>query len=546
MSWLKIFYGALTRKERFIFFGAALCAVVGLTGMAAFYIAHNTTSVPSAGGSYREGIVGQPAFVNPVVAKSTVDKSLTRLLFASAADLADNIETASNGKLIKLHLKDGEHWSDGEDITSDDIIFTVQAIQNPDTASPLAPAWQGVQASRVSKLEVDFTLPAPYVFFADNLNTLRPIPKHLFAEIPPANWKLSDYNLKPVVSGPYIFAARTVDPDGFVEWYRLRANRGVPNPPLIDTFDLVFARNEEELIKDFNTGTIDGFFMTDPSVANEIKRPYQGTRFTAPTYYAVFWNQSANTALGEPGVQQALAAAIDRPSLVKDVLGEYGEVATDPLSPAFLPPLPASTSSLEFAAGLLDQNGWKLGNDGIRVKQVKKTTLTLEFTLTVPDVPLLVETASYLKTHWEQLGARVTVDTLPLNDLLDGPVKNRTYEALLFGNTLTRSGDLYSFWHSSERLYPGLNLALYQNTKADQLITAVRGEQDPVKRLTEMDQLRHIIAADHPALFLYSPISVYVTAKGVHGIEPGIITDPSDRFANVAAWYTVVKRVWKK
>jgi peptide/nickel transport system substrate-binding protein len=545
MSLFVSFYSALSRREKMIFFSAIIGVLLGLTGVGGLYISKNTHNIPASGGSYREGIVGQPAFVNPVVAKSAADKSLARLLFASTADLASSIETVEQGKLVKIHLKDGMRWSDGQEITSDDIIFTVESIQNPDTASPLAPAWQGVQMVRVSKLEVDFKLPTAYVFFEDNVRILRPIPKHLFSEIPPANWKLSDYNLKPVTSGPYSFVARNVNPDGFVEWYRLRANPAAKEPALIETLDLVFARNEAELVKGFNTGTIDGFFMTDPAATEDVQRPYQEVHFHAPTYYAVFWNETANSALGQPGTRTALEAAINREQLIKEVAGEHGEIATDPLSPAFLPPLAIPTST-PSAAEILEKSGWKKNAEGILEKEVKKAHIPLEFTLTVPDSPTLIKTAEFLKARWEEVGARVEIEKVPLRDLLDGALKNRTYEALLFGNTITRSGDLYSFWHSSERLYPGLNLALYQSSKADQLIMEIRSLTDEKKRLEKMDELRRLIASDHAALFLYSPISAYVTAKDVRGIEGSTISDPSDRFSGVSSWYTTTERVWKK
>jgi ABC-type transport system substrate-binding protein len=138
-------------------------------------------------------------------------------------------------------------------------------------------------------------------------------------------------------------------------------------------------------------------------------------------------------------------------------------------------------------------------------KKIGKANVEISFTLVVPDVPFLVQTANILKDDWQKLGANVTVDPVPLDELLAGPVKNRTYDAILFGNTLTKSGDTYSFWHSSERLYPGLNLALYQNTAADRLIEKIRLENDPAKRASEMGDLRTQIAKDNPALFLSPP-----------------------------------------
>ena len=54
---------------------------------------------------------------------------------------------------------------------------------------------------------------------------------------------------------------------------------------------------------------------------------------------------------------------------------------------------------------------------------------------------------------------------------------------LLFGNILGEAPDLYSFWHSSEKFYPGLNLALYENKTADRLIESIRNNFDNDKRM---------------------------------------------------------------
>jgi peptide/nickel transport system substrate-binding protein len=261
----------------------------------------------------------------------------------------------------------------------------------------------------------------------------------------------------------------------------------------------------------------------------------------------VFWNKSASTALEQIEVRKALSAAVDTTELTSAVLGGYGKPATDPFSP-LLGPLGATSTQSSTSSdprSVLERNGWVAADDGVYAKKIGKASVRLEFTLTVPDVPFLVHTADILKEHWSAIGANVKVETMSLDELLTGAIKNRTYEALLFGNTLTRSGDSYSFWHSSQRLYPGLNLALYQNPSVDRLIEKIRSENDPAKRESEMGDLRTTIMKDGPALFLFSPQSTYVTTKNLRGIEPLPITDPSERFEHVSAWYVATKRVRK-
>jgi peptide/nickel transport system substrate-binding protein len=541
----------LSKKEKWVIvISAIVAAVAGGTLLALFYLDH-TEARPFTGGEYREGIVGQPAYINPVLAKTNPDKSLTELLFASLKDLSDSIEVRDGGRTVRVHLKENLQWSDGAEITADDAIFTVQSIEDPDAASPLLPAFRGVTTERVSKLEVNFKLPTPYVFFTDNFEDLRLIPKHIFSDIPSTNWRLSEYNLRPIGSGPYVAANAVKGPDGFFTLMQLTANpRAAEKTPYITNFVVRFFRNRDELLKEFNAGRLDGFFAAAADDLSLIKRPYQEVDFPSPVYYAVFWNQSAATPLADKDVRKALRLAADRDEIIRKALNGKATSSTDPLSPAFLPDLAASSSAssspIETAKAILAKDGWVMGSDGVLVKKDKKTETRLEFTLTVPDTAFLVSTANTLSEEWKAIGVNAKVNVAPLENVTNDAIKNRTYEGLLFGNTLERSGDLYAFWHSSERFSPGLNLALYKNSKADSLIENIRKEPDPAKRLSEMQDLRTTIALDEPALFLYSPDYGYATSKRAMGISSFEINDAADRFRNVSDWYLATKRVFKK
>jgi peptide/nickel transport system substrate-binding protein len=509
--------------------------------------AQATTIVPAAGGDYTEGMVGQPEYVNPITAMSQTDLSLVKMVYSNLYDIADKVEASPDGRVWTIRLKENLHWQDGEKLTSDDVIFTVQSIQSKDAGSPLFQSWQGVAVSRTSELEFQFSLANPYAFFNDNLNDLYILPKHLFANAPPGNWHLSDYNLKPVGSGPYEFVSYEKRSDGAISAYHLQAwDDYFGTKPLVEHFDFRFFGNESDLVKSFNAGQIDGMGDLGPGTLATIERPYDLSSWRTPSYYAVFFNQSKSLPLEDGAVREALGEAVDRNALVANVLQgkgkpDYGPIPED--APSFVPIM--TTTSLDLASATLDAAGWRAGTDGFRAKTIQKTAVPLVVNLMVPQIDFLVKTAEELQGAWKKIGVRVNIVTNNPQDLLSGTIKNRGYESLLFGNVLGPSSDLYAFWDSSQRFYPGLNLAIYNNKKIDSLIESARMEMNDAARAQKFANAELAIAADNPAIFLYSPDYLYVTNKSIRGITPQFLPDPSDRFRKVGEWYLNTARVLK-
>jgi peptide/nickel transport system substrate-binding protein len=553
MSLFKKIFLALTRQERTIFLISSATATASFAVIAVIFLASATKAIPVPGGEYTEGVLGQPEYVNPVTATTETDLGLVKMIYSNVDDIADKIEASSSGKVWTVRLKENLHWQDGQKLTSDDVIFTIQSIQNPDSRSPQAASWQNVTVSRVSELELQFTLAAPYAFFGDNLKNLYILPKHLFANAPPGNWRLSDYNLKPIGSGPYKFIFYDKQPDGFISAYHLAAWDGsFAAKPLIQNFDFQFFRNEDDLVKNFNAGQVDGFAPSSPADLSAIARPYNAFAWRTPGYYAVFWNQSNNLALQDLAVRNALSEAIDRDALVKQIGAdsEQGGIWAEPdYGP--IPPDAAYFSSLTTnysllaASLLLDAAGWKMGSSSIRVKTIQKTSAPLIINLTVPQIAFLVKTANALQATWASIGVQTNITTDSPNSIDADAIENRSYEALLFGNILGPSSDLYSFWDSSQRFSPGLNLAVYGNSKVDALIESARRTMNDASRTQEFADAENRIVADSPAAFLFSPNDFYVANKTIQGITTDLLPDPSDRFREVPQWYLETARVLK-
>lgn len=172
-------------------------------------------------------------------------------------------------------------------------------------------------------------------------------------------------------------------------------------------------------------------------------------------------------------------------------------------------------------------------------------TLVLKISLLTIDQPQMAKLAQDLANQWKALGFEVQVQSLALLQLEQDFIKPRNYEALLFGEVLGAIADPLPFWHSTQKKDPGLNLALYENKKADDLLEENRKIQDQKEQMEKLSSLQDIIIDDAPAIFLYSPGYLYFASKEIKGISPGKITDPSKRFIGIENWYIKTKRVWK-
>ena len=548
MSRLINIFLSFSKKERGIFLISSFLLVISAFLLVVFFIGRSTQAAPTSGGSFTEGFVGQPIFVNPVLANSEVDKSLVRLVFSSIQDISTKIDISEEGRVWTVRLAEDLKWADGEKLTSDDIIFTVQAIQDPDAQSPLFANWQGVRVDRSSELQVQFTLAAPYAFFPDNLVGLYILPKHIFQNVPPSNWKISDFNLSPVGSGPYKFASFDKRSDGFVTSYYLTANpASASGAPLVRNFTLSFFEEVKDVIEAFNKAQVDAFDGIQVGDLEAIRRSYEIVPFSMPNYYAVFINQSKNLALKERAVREALTLAVPKKDLVTGVFDDKATIVNGPIPPGaahFNPLAGAAHSKPDQAKELLEKSGWETAEgSAVRVKDIKGTDVELQISLVVPQIEFLVDTANYLKKVWEGVGFKIDLIVLPPKEVADVVIKNRGYEMILFGNFLNGSSDLFPFWHSSGRFDSGLNLALLNNSRVDELIEGTRLNFDEQSRLEQFNELQQIIIDDFPAVFLYSPDYLYITDKNLKGAEPAMIREPADRFLNIEEWHLKTVRV---
>jgi peptide/nickel transport system substrate-binding protein len=151
-----------------------------------------------------------------------------------------------------------------------------------------------------------------------------------------------------------------------------------------------------------------------------------------------------------------------------------------------------------------------------------------------------------IQNYWKNIGINASVVIVDPQLIDEKVIRTRDYEALLYGNIVLPIPDLYSFWNSSQKFYPGYNLALYDNPNVDKLIDSARQidiESDQRKLI--INQIQEYIVNDFPAVFLVSPNYFYVHKRNLWGINPKNIYFSESRFWNINEWFVKTKRVFK-
>ncbi|MFH1346832.1 MAG: ABC transporter substrate-binding protein [Spirochaetota bacterium] len=411
--------------------------------------------------------------------------------------------------------------------------------------------WRGVQTEIVSKLEIKVALSEPYFFFDETLKNLMIIPAHLFVDTPAANIKISDYNLEPTGNGPFKFQSFKKEKSGFISEYKFIKNEAYfGKKPYIESVVFKFYKSEDELIDAFNSGEISGFGGL--SAKNFEKIDINGKVFSLmmPKYFALFFNSYAQKNLAGKNVRMALDYATDKKKIIGEVFNGEAVIADGPIvlgMNGYNQKISSeSVFLLEKAASILDADGWRVGEDGIREKTVKKETLRLEFNLILPKVQFLEDTANIIASDWAKINVKLNVLAKSPEEI-DEIIKTRNYEMIIFGNSFTSysNPDLSSFWYSSQKFYPGFNLALYENKSVDNLIEISRETMSDSKRQSAIFSLQSLIVGDQPAIFLFSPNYIYVSKPQLEGFEENEINSASDRFRNIENWYIKTARVFK-
>lgn len=518
--------------------------------------------IPAPYGSFTEGVVGNPRFINPILAVSDVDKDLTTLIYSGLMrkksdgslieDLAQSHTISEDFKTYHFILKPNLTWHDGTPITTKDIAYTINSTKNPDLKSPFQSLWNNVTVEIKNDREITFSLNKPFPGFLEMLS-LGILPAHIWSNIDINNFAFSEYNLNPIGSGPYKIDKIKKDSAGVPTLFELKSFKNFTlGKPHINQINLHLYPNETLLIADYEQGKIDSMNSVNPSYVEKIKSADKRIITTPlPRVFGLFFNQNQNPIFTQAEVREALDLLIDKNYIVENVLNGYGTVVNGPLSPQTFGYEAIKSTDIEAdqrsqtSLDILTKNGWTPNKDGILMKKINGSDTLLKLTITTTDSEELKTIASFVKTRWEKIGIQVDIIVLDQNTLNQEAIRPRKYDVLLFGMVIGNEADLYSFWHSSQRSDPGLNISFYTSVQTDNLLAQLESTNDKEQRRDLVRQIQNTIASDHPAVFMYSPYFIYAAPKDIQNIEIKYLTRSSDRLLQIYDWYIDTEYIWK-
>ncbi|MFA5841225.1 MAG: ABC transporter substrate-binding protein [Candidatus Paceibacterota bacterium] len=558
-------FSTFSRKERVVFIVLLLTLLLSTVSILESINKSLMVSVPLHGGSISEGIIGTPRFINPILANSPADLDLVSLVYSGlmrknpdgtiTPDLAEKYEMSKNGLTYTFVLKDKLYFQDGEPLTVNDVIFTINKIKDPVIKSFRKVDWDGVTTTKIDEKTIEFTLKQPYPSFLENV-TLGIMPEHLWNN---SAIELNTANTSPIGSGPYMIDSVSKESSGVINSFELVAfKKFILGEPYIKNLSLHFYSNENELMAGLEDGNVDQISSITPLNAGILKeRNYQIESSVLPRVFGLFFNQNKNILFTDKIITKAIDQAIDKDQIIREVLFGYGVALDEPIPPnmiAYQKLALENTSSREEILQNVEKNlakdGWTKGPDGFLQKTTtgknkKKTTSTLEFSISTGNAGELAKTAEIIKQDLVKVGIKVDIKTFEVGNLNQSVIRPRDYDALLFGQIINHESDLSAFWHSSQRKDPGLNVAVYTNAKVDKILEDAAVTIDEQSRIKKYAQFEDEIKKDMPAAFLYSPNFIYVTSKKLKGLSIDHLTSSTDRFSNIYLWYTETENVWK-
>ncbi|MFA5155737.1 MAG: peptide ABC transporter substrate-binding protein [Patescibacteria group bacterium] len=515
--------------------------ILNLIYLAVVFVQQHLQYTPLPGGEYSEGVVGFPQTINPLYAVNRdIDGDLSRLIYSSLfkydqdgrlqPDLAAEVSINPGNTEYLIKIKDNVKWHNGGILTAGDVLFTFNLIQDPNYHSPLRSALTGVTAQIIDDTTIKFTLPSPYAPFPELL-TFGILPQSLWENIGPKAAILSDLNLKPVGSGPFKFKSLVKNSAGDLKDYYLTANSDYYGQvPYLKSLDFKFFVDYSKAIKALNDNKIKGLSYLPFESRQDLlaKKSLNWHELVQPRVIAVFFNADKNKALADKGLRLALARALDKDQIINELFGGLYQRVDGPILP----------QNFAYAAGIIKHDY----DPAAAAATFKDKPLAL--TLTVIDSGSNLALASKIKDYWTAAGVTVTLRAVT-SEQAAGIIRDRDFEALLYGEAVGGDPDVYAFWHSSQTGSKGLNLSNYNNPEADKLLVEARVNTNLDERIAKYRKFQEIIAADVPAIFLYSPTYTYVQSQELKGFSGTMAVEPADRFDSISHWYLKTKNTLK-
>jgi len=515
------------------------------------------TASGDVGGTVVISLSGEPDFLMQPVITTTASKMVTDLIFEPLAELKPEMNTmgdagfiprlarrwswAPDSLSIAFELDPRARWHDGVPVRAADVNIGVDLLADTAVHSP-----QASNVADIDSVTVRDSLTAVFwyhkrsldQFFSAAYNVI-PLPEHLLRNAKRSALKSDPYAKAPVGNGPF----------RFVRWVPAQLIEVVADTahfsgrPKIDRVVYSFAADPNTAVTRVLAGEADFIeVVRGEQLAQAQKTPTLQAKVYGGLDYAFLQfnlrdpkrHAAPNALFGDRALRRALAMAIDRPAMVKNV---YDTLAAVPFGPAprslgiadtNIRQLPYDTVA---AKRMLDSLGWRDSNgDGVRDRR----GTPLRFSLAVPSSSKPRQRmAVLLQEQLKRVGAEVVIDELDLNTMV-GKLMGRNFDAALMSwHPDPTPSSIRQVWTTAaSREKGGLNFGSYESAAFDAQIDSATSAHSVEQARALYHRAYQTFVEDEPAVLLYEPDLVAAASKRIHLVN----LRPAAWWAGIREW----------
>ena len=394
-------------------------------------IAMGPTSEPAAGFDPAYGW-GAGEHVHEPLIQSTL--TVTNPDLTIGGDLATSWEASEDGLTWTVTIRDDVSFTDGEALTASDVAFTYNTVK---AASSVNDFTMLDHAEAIDNTTVVFHMVTPYSIWPYTMAIVGILPEHAYD---PAT-----YGSHPIGSGRYTL----------VQWDRgqqviLEAN---PNyygeAPKMRRVTILFMEEDAAFLA-VQAGQVD-LAYTSATYSDQSLAGYSLLSCESVDNRGINLPTEGNPVTSDLAVRRAINIGVERQEMIDHILNGHGTPAysvCDKLP--WYEPASQVDYDPEGAAALLDEAGWVLGEDGVRVKDGVRAELNI---LYATGDSVRQALAADLAGQLAELGFACTIEGVGWDTAYDRALT----EPLVWGWGAHTPMELYNLYHTM----PGTGTALY-------------------------------------------------------------------------------------
>ena len=501
------------------------------------------------------GIVADVQTFNTLYAFSFEESVINELLYPGLIGLKWNEETgktdpfqmiakswqwSEDSSYIKFVLRDDVYWSDGQKLTTEDVIFSFDIYSDPDVQSRLYNTFNQFYTEKDGRINLDktFKIISPFELEVNFPKTSVPninefdlplVPKHVLEKLDRKNLANNEINFHPITCGAYKLE----------KWER---NQSITLET--DSTSFLFRSGQIPLlvfkiVPDYTSRILQlekgELNLVDAVKVEDVEKLKKNNQLVVVPVFGreydyIGWNnidtesfssgkRKPNKFFGSRNVRKALSMAINRKEIFEEYLQGMGELAASPVSPIFKSGFNKDVKPYDYnpneAKKLLALEGWKdQDNDGI----LEKGNEEFKFTMYYPvGNPLRDYATVIVKNNLKSVGIEMNLEKMELGTFIDNLYK-RKMDSWMAAWGVSINLKLKIFYYSDSKIAT-LNFLGYSNSKIDNILDQLDTRISDERKNELIKEFQVIIHNDEPVTFLYWTPNIVVYNKRIKNLD---------------------------